>query len=109
MPVLPLIDALIFAGWSSMIFSFVMKAIAISNRYKPSNLGLTAVDFLTVSMVCMIFAVALAARSWVKANEHRILRSSRLQRPRELSPAEASTEAAGSEDSAGRQRVAAGR
>ncbi len=111
MPVLPLIDALIFVGWSSLMVSFVLKGISISTRYQPSVLGLSAVDFLTFSMVCMLFGVALAARTWVKANEHRIQRAGRLEPSRELPHAEAQTNGAEAqaEDNAGRQRVAAGR
>jgi hypothetical protein len=111
MPVLPLIDALIFVGWSSLMVSFVLKGISISTKYHPSILGLSAVDFLTFAMVCMLFAVALAARTWVKANEHRSLRAGRLQAPRELAHADLPARGAEpeAESNAGRQRVAAGR
>ena len=114
MPVLPLIDALIFVGWSSLMVSFVLKGISLSTRYHPSVFGLSAVDFLTFSMVCMLFGVALAARTWVKANEHRILRAGRLQAPAELPHVEAQTNGAHAaeahpESNAGRPRVAAGR
>jgi hypothetical protein len=36
--------------------------------------GLTAHDFLWASGIFILFAIALAARTWVKANEPRMLR-----------------------------------
>ena len=112
MPVLPLIDALIFVGWSSLMVSFVLKGISISTRYQPSIFGLSAVDFLTFAMVCMLFAVALAARTWVKANEQRVLRAGRLAGSRHLPDAEGEREGAEAHTESNRgerQRVAVGR
>jgi hypothetical protein len=110
MPVLPLIDALIFVGWSSLMVSFVLKGISISTRYQPTVFGLSAIDFLSFSMVCMLFGVALAARTWVKANEHSIQRAGRLQGP-ERGRAETQTSGteAHAEDNGGRRGAAAGR
>lgn len=74
MPALPFIDALIFLGWSSVMVAFILKAIDISTHYRPAIFGLSAIDFLWVSGIFLLFALALAARTWVKANEPRILR-----------------------------------
>jgi hypothetical protein len=74
MPVLPMIDALVFLGWSSIMVAFILKAIDISTAYRPHVFGLTAHDFLLGSGLCVLFAIALAARTWVKANEPRMLR-----------------------------------
>lgn len=82
MPTLPMIDALIFLGWSSVMVAFILKAIDISTRYRPSIFGLNAHDFLLASGILLLFALALAARTWVKANEPRILRE-RWRRLRE--------------------------
>lgn len=110
MPVLPLIDALIFVGWSSLMVAFVLKGITISTRYQPTIFELSAIDFLTFSMVCMVFAVALAGRTWVKANEERARRAGHLS-GRELPVGEGTRGAAGAppEGDSGRRPVAAGR
>ena len=74
MPVLPIIDALVFLGWSSVMVAFILKAIDISTAYRPHIFGLTAHDFLWASGISILFALALAARTWVKANEPRMVR-----------------------------------
>jgi hypothetical protein len=74
MPVLPIIDALVFLGWSSVMVAFILKAIDISTAYRPQVFGLTARDFLWASGISILFALALAARTWVKANEPRMVR-----------------------------------
>ena len=72
MPVLPLIDLLILMGWTSLLVGFAQKAIWISTHYRPSLFGLSPMDFVTVAGICLIFALALAARTWVKLNEPRL-------------------------------------
>ena len=84
MPALPLIDTLIFLGWSSIMVAFILKAIDISTRYRASVFGLNAHDFLLASGIFLLFALTLAARTWVKANEPRMLRE-RWRRLREES------------------------
>ena len=74
MPVLPIIDGLVFLGWSSIVVAFILKAIDISTAYRPHVFGLTAHDFLWASGIYILFPIALAARTWVKANEPRMLR-----------------------------------
>ena len=74
MPVLPLIDALILTGWSSLMVAAVLKGITMSTTYNPTIVGLSARDFLLFAGICMLFSLTLAARTWVKANEPRIMR-----------------------------------
>jgi hypothetical protein len=73
MSVLPLIDALILGGWSSLIAGFLLKVVYITTSYRPTVVGLRPIDFLWVAVVCLLFALALAARTWVKAYEPQIL------------------------------------
>jgi uncharacterized membrane protein YeiB len=69
MPVLPLIDLMLLSGWTALLVSFVMKAIHLTTSYRPTVLGLTPFDFMLMAMVAMLFAIALAARTWVKSQE----------------------------------------
>lgn len=84
MPVLPLIDLLIITGWTSLGAGMVIKAVYISTAYRPRPLGMTPFDFVLVAVVCLLFAVTLAARTWVKVNEPRLL----ARRRREYADAE---------------------
>ncbi len=81
MPVLPLIDLLILAGWTSLMLGALLKAIDITTRYTPAVLGLSSIDFAVVAAICFAFALTLAARTWVKLNEPRLaeLRRSQLE------------------------------
>jgi hypothetical protein len=79
-PVLPLIDALILLGWTSLIAGFLQKAIYVTTSYRPRVFGMTPVDFLFVACVCLLFALALAARTWVKAHEPELLARRRRAR-----------------------------
>jgi hypothetical protein len=69
MPVLPLIDLMLLSGWTALLVGFVMKVIHLTTSYRPTLLGLTPIDFLLIAMVAMLFAIALAARTWVKSQE----------------------------------------
>jgi hypothetical protein len=69
MPVLPLIDLLLLSGWTSLFVGAVLKAIHLATSYRPTILGLTPLDFLLVGIAAMLFAIALAARTWVKTQE----------------------------------------
>jgi hypothetical protein len=80
MPILPLIDALILMGWSSIFGAMLLKAVYITTSYRPTFFGLTPSDFLTVAGVFLLFALALAARTWVKANELEIVAKRRRAR-----------------------------
>ena len=73
MPILPLVDLMILLGWTSLMIGFLQKAIWASTLYRPGLFGLTPSDFLTVGAICLIFALALAARTWVKLNEPKLL------------------------------------
>lgn len=75
MPILPLIDLLILMGTGSLLVGFVLKAISITTRYKPTVLGFSSIDFVIITGVCIGMALVLAARTWVKANEPRLAAS----------------------------------
>jgi len=69
MPVLPLIDLMLLSGWTAVLVGFVLKVVHLTTSYRPAILGLTPIDFLLVAAVAMLFAIALAARTWVKSQE----------------------------------------
>jgi hypothetical protein len=73
MPVLPMIDLLILMGWTSLTLGGVLKAVAITTSYRPEVLTLGPFEFFALSGICLLFALSLAARTWVKANEPEIL------------------------------------
>jgi hypothetical protein len=72
-PVLPLIDLLILLGWTSLLVGFVVKGISLAMLRNLIFLGLTPFDFLLVAVSFLLFALTLAARTWVKANEPRLV------------------------------------
>ena len=65
MPVLPLIDLMILAGWTSLLVGFVLKMVYLTTSYRPTIVSLTPIDFLMIAGAAMLFAIALAARTWV--------------------------------------------
>ena len=65
MPVLPLIDLLLLSGWTSLLIGFVLKMVYLTSSYRPTILSLRPIDFLIVAGAAMLFAIALAARTWV--------------------------------------------
>jgi hypothetical protein len=69
MPVLPFIDLLILMGWTSLFGAFALKAIYITTAYTPRLFGLGPLDLTILAGVLLLFAVALAARAWVKSYE----------------------------------------
>jgi hypothetical protein len=69
MPVLPLIDLMLLSGWTALLVGFVLKVIHLTTNYRPTVLGLTPFDFMLMAVVAMLFAIALAARTWVKSQE----------------------------------------
>lgn len=79
MPVLPLIDLLIMVGWTSLMGAGLLKAIYLSTMYRPTVVGLGPGDFLVFAGVCLMFAMALAARTWVKYHEPRLMASRRVR------------------------------
>ena len=91
MPVLPLIDLLILIAWTSLVFASLLKAVGVAMAYPYSILGMHPLDFVYVSAVSLLFALALAARVWVRAHEPALLRARREARyphePEGLAPA----------------------
>ena len=73
MPILPLIDFLILAGSASIGVGFVLKSVAMTTTYQPAVLGFSSTDFALIAVVCFGLALVLAARTWVKLNEPRLL------------------------------------
>ena len=90
MPVLPLIDLLILIAWTSLIWAFVQKALWLAFASVFTVLGLTPYDFVICAGVCLLFALALAARVWVRAHEpklvHTLHRAGLSARPNETLP-----------------------
>lgn len=77
MPILPLIDLMILIAWTSLIVAFVQKTIWLTLATRATLFGMTPFDFVIVAAVSLLFALALAARIWVKAHEMRLLQSQR--------------------------------
>ncbi len=75
--ILPLIDLLILMGSASLVIGFVLKSISITTHYEPLIIGFSSIDFVVMAAVCLGFALTLAARTWVKLNEPRLLGESR--------------------------------
>ena len=73
MPVLPLVDLLILMGSGCLGVGFVLKAVMVTTRYRPTVFGFSSMDFLIIAGICFVFALTLAARTWVKVNEPRLL------------------------------------
>jgi hypothetical protein len=87
MPVLPLIDLLLLVAWTSLVWAFIHKAIWLALAANFTIFGLTPIDFATGSALCLLFATTLSARTWVKLNEHKILRrAARRTVPNEVLP-----------------------
>lgn len=80
MPVLPLIDALILLGWSSLFGGVLLKAVYVTTSYRPTVFGLHPSDFLTIAGVALLFALTLAARTWVKYAEPELMARRRRAR-----------------------------
>jgi hypothetical protein len=74
MPVLPLIDLMILLAWSCLIVAFVEKAAGMAMATRPYFLGMSPFDWVLTGGVLLLFALALAARIWVKATEPGLLR-----------------------------------
>jgi hypothetical protein len=70
-PVLPLIDLLILVGWTSLMAGAALRILVVATRYKPTILGFTSSDLMMIAGICFLFALTLAARTWVKLNEPR--------------------------------------
>ncbi|MDJ0786911.1 MAG: hypothetical protein QNK05_08875 [Myxococcota bacterium] len=77
MPVLPLIDLLILVAWTSLGGAVLLKLAHLTLALRLKVLGLGPFEFVMIAGVCLLFALALAARVWVRANEPRLLARSR--------------------------------
>ncbi len=73
MPILPLIDLLILLSTASLLVGFVLKTIALTTHYRAAILGFSSLDFVTIAGIWLALALVLAARTWVKLNEPRLL------------------------------------
>jgi len=69
MPILPIIDLLIVSGWTMLFLAFGLKAIYLTTSYRPLLLGLGPLELVVMTAVLMLFALTLAARTWVKSHE----------------------------------------
>jgi hypothetical protein len=71
--ILPLIDLLILAGSASLVVGFLLKAWEIATRLPASILGFSSIDMVVIAGICLGLALTLAARTWVKLNEPRLM------------------------------------
>ena len=69
MPVLPVIDLMILIAWTSLIVAAAQKVIGLALATRPQIFGMGPFDFVLVSGVSLLFALALAARVWVRRAE----------------------------------------
>jgi hypothetical protein len=69
MPVLPLIDLMILLAWSSLIVAFVEKSLELALARAYHLFGIGPFDWVVVAATSLLFALALAARAWVKSLE----------------------------------------
>jgi hypothetical protein len=69
MPVLPVIDLMILVAWTSLIVAAAQKVIGLALATRPQILGMGPFDFVVVAAVCLLFALSLAARVWVRRSE----------------------------------------
>lgn len=72
-PILPVVDFLILLGSGSLLVGFLLKTIALATIYRPSILGFTSTDFVLIAGVCVVLALVLVARTWLKLNEPNLL------------------------------------
>ena len=78
--VLPIIDLLILMGWTTLSIGAVLKAIYVTTNYRPTMIGLGPLDCVIAAGVLLLLALALAARTWVKLNEPKLIASRRSLR-----------------------------
>jgi hypothetical protein len=69
MPILPIIDLLILLGWTTLFGAFSLKAIHVTTHYRPELFGMGPMDMVVTAASFLLFALALAARTWVKSHE----------------------------------------
>ena len=71
MPMLPIIDLLIFCGWSMLTIGAVLKAVYVTTHYRPTLLTMTPMDFLVVACMFLLFALT-QPRSGAEARPPRV-------------------------------------
>ena len=69
MPILPIIDLLILMAWTVLFGAFGLKLIALTTSYSPAIFGLGPFEFTIIAAVLLLFAIALASRTWLRAQE----------------------------------------
>jgi hypothetical protein len=69
MPVLPLIDLMILVAWSSLIVAFVEKSLELALARHYYLFGIGPFDWVVIACAALLFAISLAARTWVKSME----------------------------------------
>ena len=79
MPILPIMDLLILIGSALVGIGALLKAVYVTTSYRPTLLGLGPLDCAIAAGVFLLFALALAARTWVKASEQDALAIRRAQ------------------------------
>ena len=77
MLILPVIDLLVLLGTGCLGTGFVLKAIQVTTHYSPTILGFSSLDFVLMAGVFLALALVLAARTWVKLNEPKLIRMRR--------------------------------
>ena len=82
--ILPIIDLLVLLGTGCLAVGFVLKAIRVTTHYSPALLGFSSLDFVLIAGVFLALALVLAARTWVKLNEPRLVRMRREAMQAEL-------------------------
>jgi glucose-6-phosphate-specific signal transduction histidine kinase len=83
MPVLPIIDLLIFLGWTTLAAGGLLKAIHIATSYRPTLFSLAPTDLLLVAFAFLGLALTLAARTWVRLNEPHLIANRRAAASRD--------------------------
>ena len=69
MPILPIVDLLILMAWTVLFGAFGLKLIASTTSYRPLLFGLGPLEMTLIAAVLLLFAIALAARSWLRSQE----------------------------------------
>ncbi len=77
MPVLPLINLMILLGWTGLMLGAILKAIYVTTAYRPTILTLAPIHFLMLAGIFLLFALTLAARTWVQLHEPQVMAARR--------------------------------
>lgn len=107
MPILPLIDLLIFFGVTTLAVGGLLKAIQMATSYAPTLFSLSPSDLLLAALTFLGLALTLAARTWVRINEPTLTASRQAAANLEaLSRAQASDQVAAAEPAEGERAYA---